>query len=85
MPDEVIKLLQSNQQEVESLNKRNKELEDMLVDLQQQILRLTMQQGSGKSQELGTTSTESCACASTNKSCACASTNKSCPEIVISI
>ncbi len=60
MPDEVIKLLQSNQQEVESLNKRNKELEDMLVDLQQQILRLTMQQGSGKSQDAVHNKSKSC-------------------------
>jgi len=40
-PEEIIKLLHSNQQEVESLNARNKELEEMVVLLQHQIMKLS--------------------------------------------
>ena len=40
-PEETIKLLHNNQQEIESLNMRNKELEDIVVTLQNQILRMT--------------------------------------------
>ena len=40
-PEEILKLIQSQQQEIQTLNARNKELEDMLVDLQQQILKKT--------------------------------------------
>ena len=39
-PEEIIKILQSNQQEIEALTARNKELEDMVVILQNQILSL---------------------------------------------
>jgi glycosyltransferase involved in cell wall biosynthesis len=38
-PEEILKLIQTQQQEIQMLTSRNKELEDMLVDLQQQILK----------------------------------------------
>ena len=38
-PEEILKLIQTQQQEIQMLTTRNKELEDMLVDLQQQILK----------------------------------------------
>jgi glycosyltransferase involved in cell wall biosynthesis len=40
MPNEVLKLIQSQQQDIQTLTDRNKELEDMLVHLQQQIIRI---------------------------------------------
>jgi glycosyltransferase involved in cell wall biosynthesis len=39
-PDETVKLIQSQQQDIQLLTTRNKELEDMVVELQQNILRL---------------------------------------------
>ena len=39
-PDETLKLVQNQQQDIQMLTSRNKELEDMVVELQQQILRL---------------------------------------------
>ena len=40
LPDETLKLVQNQQQDIQTLTSRNKELEDMVVELQQQILRL---------------------------------------------
>ena len=40
LPDETLKLVQNQQQDIQMLTSRNKELEDMVVELQQQILRL---------------------------------------------
>ena len=37
--EEILKLIQTQQQEIQTLTARNKELEEMLVDLQQQILK----------------------------------------------
>jgi hypothetical protein len=40
-PDETVKLIQNQQQDIQLLMTRNKELEDMVVELQQNILRFT--------------------------------------------
>ena len=40
LPDEILKLIQNQQQDIQTLTSRNKELEEMVVELQQQILRL---------------------------------------------
>ena len=39
-PDEILKLINSQQQDIQMLTSRNKELEEMVVELQQQILRV---------------------------------------------
>jgi hypothetical protein len=39
--EETLKLIQTQQQEIQSLTSRNKELEEMLVDLQKQLIRST--------------------------------------------
>jgi len=49
MPEETLKLIQSQQQDIQTLSERNKELEGMLVELQQQILRFGSGGGGGKS------------------------------------
>jgi len=41
MPEETLKLLKSNQDEIKGLTDRNKELEQMVVELQQQIIKLS--------------------------------------------
>ena len=38
-PEEIVKLIQTQQQEIQTLTARNKELEDMVMELQQQILK----------------------------------------------
>jgi glycosyltransferase involved in cell wall biosynthesis len=43
LPDEILKLVQNQQQDIQMLTSRNKELEEMVVELQKQILRLTPQ------------------------------------------
>jgi len=40
LPEETLKLIQNQQQDIQTLTSRNKELEDIVVELQQQILRL---------------------------------------------
>ena len=40
LPDETLKLIQSQQQEIESLKDRNKELEDMVINLQTHIMKM---------------------------------------------
>lgn len=41
LPDETLKLVQNQQQDIQMLTDRNKELEEMVIELQQQIMRLT--------------------------------------------
>ena len=41
LPDETLKLVHNQQQDIQMLTSRNKELEEMVLELQQQILRLT--------------------------------------------
>jgi hypothetical protein len=40
-PDETVKVIQNQQQDIQLLTSRNKELEDMIIELQQNILRLS--------------------------------------------
>ena len=50
-PDETLKLIQSQQQDIQMLTTRNKELEEIIVEMQQNIMRLT--NGSQKNENCG--------------------------------
>ena len=50
-PDETLKLIQSQQQDIQILTTRNKELEEIIVEMQQNIMRLT--NGSQKNENCG--------------------------------
>ena len=49
-PDEILKLINSQQQDIQMLTERNKELEEMVVELQQQILRVGQAQAQTQTQ-----------------------------------
>ena len=42
LPEETLQLVQNQQQDIQMLTSRNKELEDIVVELQQRILKLTL-------------------------------------------
>jgi hypothetical protein len=49
-PDEILKLINSQQQDIQTLTSRNTELEEMVVELQQQILRVGQAHAQSQSQ-----------------------------------